>query len=247
VELEIAGYHEEQVTLANRRYLVPGQAILATTGLENFDRSWDPGGRPLGPSNAAKAGFGKASQQKRGEREAWCFDRRWQHAKTRYCVDAQQPLLLELGTDKKNRTEFLDYAQAGAQMFPRKVEIRKPLMASMEIRDISVSYQALDAGLFAAPPQSVELGGCENMQPPVPVYTPEPDTGGVRQYQGTIVVLTLIDADGRVASARVLNPTGDGLDARAENVVRTWKFRPAMCAGHPVATQMRVEVAFKLN
>jgi TonB family protein len=37
-----------------------------------------------------------------------------------------------------------------------------------------------------------------------------------------------------------------GLDEKALEAVRTWKFTPAMKDGHPVAVQINVEVNFRL-
>jgi len=39
---------------------------------------------------------------------------------------------------------------------------------------------------------------------------------------------------------------GFGLDARAIDAVKQWKFEPAMKDGHPVNVQISVEVGFKL-
>jgi periplasmic protein TonB len=39
---------------------------------------------------------------------------------------------------------------------------------------------------------------------------------------------------------------GMGLDEKALQAVKQWKFEPAMKDGHPVAVQMNVEVSFRL-
>jgi len=41
-------------------------------------------------------------------------------------------------------------------------------------------------------------------------------------------------------------PTGLGLDEKAVEAVRSWRFDPATKDGKPVAVQIDVEVAFRL-
>src|SRR5208337_477275 len=52
--------------------------------------------------------------------------------------------------------------------------------------------------------------------------------------------------DGRATNIRVVHALGMGLDEKAIDAVRRWKFKPAMQDGKPVAVQMAVEVAFRL-
>jgi TonB family protein len=44
----------------------------------------------------------------------------------------------------------------------------------------------------------------------------------------------------------VLSSLGKGLDEKAIEAVRTWKFEPAMKDGKPVAAEIAIEVAFHL-
>jgi len=45
----------------------------------------------------------------------------------------------------------------------------------------------------------------------------------------------------------VINPIGMGLDEKAVEAVRTWKFQPALKDGKPVAVEIAVEVDFHLS
>jgi TonB family protein len=84
---------------------------------------------------------------------------------------------------------------------------------------------------------------------PIPIYRPEPaysEEARKAKYQGTVVLIIVVDAQGNVSDARVVKPLGMGLDEKALETVRTWKFKPATRAGVPVPVRVGVEVTFRL-
>jgi periplasmic protein TonB len=84
---------------------------------------------------------------------------------------------------------------------------------------------------------------------PKPISTPDPEyTEAARKakYQGTCVLWLIVDADGRPRDIRVSRSLGMGLDEKAIEAVRQWKFEPAVKDGRPVAVQISVEVSFRL-
>lgn len=85
--------------------------------------------------------------------------------------------------------------------------------------------------------------------PPRPVYDPDPDyseEARKAKYQGTVVLWVIVGADGRPKDVRVQRPLGMGLDEKAVEAVRRWKFEPAKKDGQAVAVQIQVEVNFRL-
>ena len=66
------------------------------------------------------------------------------------------------------------------------------------------------------------------------------------RVQGKTVLAVVINAEGDVGDVQVARPLGMGLDERAVEAVRSWRFRPAMKDGQPVAVQVDVEVSFRL-
>jgi TonB family protein len=66
------------------------------------------------------------------------------------------------------------------------------------------------------------------------------------KYQGTVVLWMIIDPNGSPRDVRVTRSLGMGLDQKAVEAVRKWKFEPAMKDGKPVAVQISVEVNFRL-
>jgi protein TonB len=84
---------------------------------------------------------------------------------------------------------------------------------------------------------------------PIPIYKPEPpysEEARKAKYQGTVVLWIIVDTVGNVTDARVVKPLGLGLDEKALETVRTWKFKPALRNGSPVPVRVLVEVTFRL-
>lgn len=81
------------------------------------------------------------------------------------------------------------------------------------------------------------------------IYGPDPEfseEARKAKYQGTVVLWAVVGADGRVRELRVFRSLGMGLDEKAIEAVRNWRFDPARKDGVPVAVQVGVEVNFRL-
>jgi periplasmic protein TonB len=91
------------------------------------------------------------------------------------------------------------------------------------------------------------VGG--GVSPPVAIYKPEPEfseEARKAKYQGTCTLQLIVGIDGRPSDIRVVASLGMGLDEKAIEAVRNWKFEPAMKDGHPVRVPIQVEVDFHL-
>jgi TonB family protein len=60
------------------------------------------------------------------------------------------------------------------------------------------------------------------------------------------VLSVVVDKQGQARDIRVARSLGMGLDEKAIDAVRRWKFSPGMKDGIPVAVQVNVEVSFRL-
>jgi len=79
---------------------------------------------------------------------------------------------------------------------------------------------------------------------PYPTYTDEARHGKV---QGSVTLQVLVGVDGRAQDIRIVKGIGFGLDERAVETVRGWKFVPARDgAKRAVATWVTVEAMFRL-
>lgn len=92
-----------------------------------------------------------------------------------------------------------------------------------------------------------KVGG--GISAPQPITTPDPDyTEEARKAktQGTCILGMIVDAEGHPRDIRVVRGLGSGLDAKAIEAVKQWRFQPALKDGRPVNVQISVEVAFRL-
>jgi TonB family protein len=82
------------------------------------------------------------------------------------------------------------------------------------------------------------------------LYCPEPqysEDARKAKYQGTVVLQVVIQPDGRATDIRIVKGPGLGLEEKAIEAVRTWRFKPALGpSGKPVATITPIEVTFRL-
>lgn len=87
------------------------------------------------------------------------------------------------------------------------------------------------------------------VSPPRPINQPEAEfseEARKAKYQGTCLVGMVVGVDGIPRNVRVLSSLGMGLDEKALEVAKKYRFEPAMKDGHPVAVEIAVEVDFHL-
>jgi periplasmic protein TonB len=77
-----------------------------------------------------------------------------------------------------------------------------------------------------------------------PDYTEEARRRGLT---GDVVLEIVVRSDGRVGSVKVTRGLGAGLDERAVDAVRQWRFSPARRYGTPVDVVVEVAVEFRLR
>ncbi len=82
------------------------------------------------------------------------------------------------------------------------------------------------------------------------LYCPEPqysEDARKAKFQGIVVLQVIIQPDGHATNIQVVKGAGLGLDEKAIEAVRTWRFKPAVGPnGTPVATITPIEVNFRL-
>jgi len=91
------------------------------------------------------------------------------------------------------------------------------------------------------------VGG--GVSPPRQLYAPDPDyseEARKAKYQGVCVLYVEVGPDGRTHNIHVVRTLGLGLDEKAIEAVKTWKFEPALKDGKPVTVAVNIEVTFHL-
>ena len=92
-----------------------------------------------------------------------------------------------------------------------------------------------------------KVGG--GVSQPLVLFAPDPGfTEEARRAKasGKVVVYLQVNQEGSPMHVRVLRGLGLGLDEKAVEAVRQYRFKPAMKDGHPVVVEMNVEVNFQI-
>ncbi len=96
--------------------------------------------------------------------------------------------------------------------------------------------------------QVYHVGG--DVSAPELVFAPNPqysEKARQAKYQGVCVVSLIVDAQGNPTQVLVVRHLGMGLDQKAVEAVKAYRFKPAMRFGKPVAVAVNIEVNFRLN
>ncbi len=91
------------------------------------------------------------------------------------------------------------------------------------------------------------IGG--DVKPPVLIEKKEPEyteEARLAKLAGTSVLSVEIWPDGLAHNPRIVRSIGLGLDEKAIDAIRQWRFRPGTKEGQPVAVAATIEVNFKL-
>jgi len=93
-------------------------------------------------------------------------------------------------------------------------------------------------------------GAGSGIRYPTCAYCPRPeysDEARHSRYQGSVLLYVVILTNGAAGDIQVVKSPSMGLDVKAMEAIRTWKFNPALGPnGKPVAVVVPVEVAFQL-
>jgi TonB family protein len=91
------------------------------------------------------------------------------------------------------------------------------------------------------------IGG--GVSAPTLLYKVEPEyseEARKAKYQGVVILYVEVDPSGRAQNMRVLHSLGLGLDERAIEAVKKWRFRPGFKDGKAVTVAAQIEVSFRL-
>lgn len=93
----------------------------------------------------------------------------------------------------------------------------------------------------------VHIGG--SVKAPVLTYSVEPEfseEARKAKFSGNVQVYLWVDEQGMPSHVRVIRGVGMGLDEKAVEAVRQYKFKPAMQNGKPVKVDLYIDVNFQI-
>ncbi len=91
------------------------------------------------------------------------------------------------------------------------------------------------------------MGG--DVSGPQLIFSPNPEYSEEARrakYQGVCILSLIVDAQGNPQRVQVVRHLGKGLDKKAVEAVKQYRFKPAMRHGEPVAVEVNIEVNFRL-
>jgi periplasmic protein TonB len=93
----------------------------------------------------------------------------------------------------------------------------------------------------------MHIGG--SVRPPTLVYQPDPEfseEARKAKFSGNVEVYLWVDENGNPSHVKVVRGVGMGLDEKAIEAVRQYKFKPALQNGKPVKVDLYVDVNFQI-
>jgi TonB family protein len=131
----------------------------------------------------------------------------------------------------------------------RRIQVtsRVNTVAKLNYRD--GYYTSFGAGLPGGEPGGADSGAGPGITSPLLLKKFEPeysDEARKAKFSGTVILAVEIDASGQVTNVKVNRSLGLGLDEKAVEAVRQWKFSPGRKDGKPVSVQAQVVVTFRL-
>jgi bla regulator protein blaR1 len=122
-----------------------------------------------------------------------------------------------------------------------------PLVAGL-IKAPVATAQTAQANMDSTAQQQIyQIAG--DVSAPKLVFAPDPEfTEKARRakYQGVCVIAAVVDAQGNPERIQVVRHLGMGLDKKAVEAVKQYKFKPGTRLGKPVAVEVHIEVNFRI-
>lgn len=173
--------------------------------------------------------------------------------KTTVCIspDANEVLSIETKDDTDlSRKEFSGYEPFREHRYPRELRLYTNGSLALKVTIRSLRDGARNDADFTPPPGASARRQCEHMTPPHALKTPDPAyprSASQNRIGGTVTVSLTVLPDGSVENVQLLGSAGREMDQVTEEIVKTWKFKPAMCGDEPVTADIRVNMNFRMR
>ena len=142
--------------------------------------------------------------------------------------------------DQRDNSYFLQITPvrvAGAQLLPSFSAV---IPTNEFLESVMTPLPSDVARFHGRPPTGYTIPSC--------FYCPDPSyTERARQAKvnGVVVLEVLVSKEGQTKQVHMLKMLGYGLDEKALEAIKGWKFRPATKDGSPIAVIVPVEVTFR--
>ncbi len=133
-----------------------------------------------------------------------------------------------------------------------QIALKKDATAKLDYRPgyyADKAFTRVDGAQIASPQKSGAVQSSSYDERPHLLRKVEPaysEEARKAKCQGHVVLYVEVDASGQVTNPKVMRSLGLGLDEKAIEAVRQWKFEPAIKDGKPVTAYIQVEMNFRL-
>jgi TonB family protein len=176
-----------------------------------------------------------------------------ENSKHEVCLNPDSHELLsdawEAYTDDHRRAEYSDYFEFRGHRYPRKINLFVNGSKVIEAQVASLVTAPLDEKLLVLSAEAIERRQCDGIKHPVPIKTPDPsypESARQNRLIGDTMVSMTVLPDGAVDNIQLIGKSSHAMDNATLQILRTWKFKPAMCGAEPVTYDIQVVVSFRL-
>ena len=111
----------------------------------------------------------------------------------------------------------------------------------------------------AKKPEPLRFCSSKGVVPPCAKYGPKPiretmvdpeysEEAREKKFTGTVVMSIIVETDGTVSDVTFQKKAGHGLDEKALEAVRNWRFEPGKLDDNtPVRTKLQITMTFRLH
>jgi TonB family protein len=133
--------------------------------------------------------------------------------------------------------------------FPGRAVMSHQDSTPVQLHDVQVLPGPLAPTLFDVPAGSIEIETCGNQQSAKVThhFEPEfPESERKRKRNGTVFLSVVVDKEGKLIAARVIDATSEAFAHQSLEAVQKWKFQPAMCGDRPVNQELTISTTFNM-
>ena len=152
--------------------------------------------------------------------------------------------------DEHRRKQYGEYFDFGKQRYPRKLELLVNGSKVVTANVVSLGSSKFDESLLTPPPGAIARRECVNIKPPRAIKDPAPtypSSASNNRMTGDTTVAMTVQVDGSVSDIHVVGRGTHDMDDATLQVLRGWKFKPAMCGTEPVVSDITAVVSFRFR
>jgi TonB family protein len=173
--------------------------------------------------------------------------------KREVCLDTSTKRVISDETkndSSSTKYEYSDYLPFLGQEYPRTLKFFREGSPVLTIVVTALEERSYTDADFVPPANAIVRKKCLNMIRPKVIKDPDPTYPVVERashHTGTSIVSLTVLPDGSVDDVHLIGSSYPGMNEITQQIVKEWKFKPAMCGSEPVATDIEVDVNFRLR